>query len=176
MIKWIIAAEVLFWIAILAGLFARYVLHQKRLSYLLFLLTPIIDLALIALTVIDLQSGAVATFAHGISVIYIGVSIAYGKTMIAWADEKFQTYILKKESTKKALYGVEKGVHELKMWGRHVLAYGIGSLIFWLIITFINSNSTEALVNVWKIWSIALLIDGGISLSYLLFPKRATSK
>ncbi|MFC7686181.1 hypothetical protein [Ureibacillus sp. GCM10028918] len=176
MIKWIIAAEIMFWIVILAGLFARYVLHQNRLSYLLFLLTPLIDLALILLTVVDLRSGAVATFAHGISVIYIGVSIAYGKTMIAWADEKFQTYILKKESTKKKLYGAEKGVHELKMWGRHVFAYAIGSMIFWLIITFINSNSTEALTNVWRIWSLAVLIDGGISLSYLLFPKRAESK
>ncbi|MDN4494790.1 hypothetical protein [Ureibacillus aquaedulcis] len=176
MIKWIIAAEILFWVAILAGLFARYVLHRKRLSYLLFLLTPIIDLALIALTVVDLQSGAVATIAHGVSVIYIGVSIAYGKTMIAWADDKFQTYILKKESAKKPLYGTEKGLHELKMWGRHVLAYAIGSVMFWLIITLINSNSTEALFNVWRIWSIALLIDGGISLSYLLFPKRAQSR
>ncbi|QCR30962.1 hypothetical protein [Lysinibacillus sp. SGAir0095] len=176
MIKWIIAAEILFWIAIFAGLFTRYVLHQKRLSLLLFLLTPLIDLALIALTVVDLQSGSAATIAHGISVIYIGVSIAYGKTMIAWADNIFQTYFLKKEPAKKKLYGVEKGLYELKMWGRHVFAYAIGSVLFWLIITFVNSNSTEALFNVWRIWSIALLIDGGISLSYLVFPKRAASK
>lgn len=176
MIKWIIAAEILFWIVILAGLFARYVLHQKRLSIVLFLLTPLIDLALIALTVVDLRSGAVATTAHGISVIYIGVSIAYGKKMIAWADEKFQTYILKKASTKKLLYGIEKGLYELKMWGRHVLAYAIGSAIFWLMITFLNANSIEALFNVWRIWSLALLIDGGISLSYLLFPKKIASK
>lgn len=176
MIKWIIAAEILFWVAILAGLFSRYVLKQKKLSYLFFLLTPLIDLALIALTVVDLQSGAVATIAHGISVIYIGVSIAYGKTMIAWADDKFQTYFLKKESAKKARYGIEKGLHELKMWGRHVIAFAIGSVFFWLILTYIDSNSTEALRNVWRIWSIALLIDGGISISYLLFPKKAESK
>ncbi|KGR76117.1 hypothetical protein [Ureibacillus sinduriensis] len=176
MIKWIIAAEILFWIAILAGLFTRYVLKHKQLSYLFFLLTPLIDLALIALTVVDLQSGAVATTAHGISVIYIGVSIAYGKTMIGWADDKFQTYFLKKESTKKALYGIEKGWHELKMLGRHVFAFAIGSVIFWLILTYIDPNSTEAMRNVWRIWSIALLVDGVISISYLLFPKKADLK
>lgn len=176
MVKWIIAAEILFWIAILAGLFSRYVFNQKQLSYFFFLLTPLIDLALIVLTVVDLQSGAEATIAHGISVIYIGVSIAYGKTMIAWADDRFQTYILKKETMKKPRYGIEKGVHELKMWGRHVIAFAIGSAIFWLIITFIDSSSTEALPNVWRIWSLALLIDGAISISYLLFPKKAGSK
>lgn len=175
MIKWIIAAEILFWVAILSGLFARYVFQQKRLSLVLFLLTPLIDLGLIILTVVDLQNGAVATVAHGLSVIYIGVSIAYGKTMITWADTQFQTYVLKKGSSKKVLHGIEKGRHELKMWARHVCAYAIGSLLFWLIITFIDSNSTEALYNVWRIWSLALLIDGAISLSYLLFPKKSAS-
>ncbi|HWK21854.1 MAG TPA: hypothetical protein VNS08_02380 [Ureibacillus sp.] len=175
MIKWIIVAEILFWIAIIAGLFTRYALHQKRLSILFFLLTPLIDLALIVLTVVDLHSGAIATAAHGLSVIYIGVSISYGKTMINWADNKYQVYVLKRESKKRTRYGVEKGLYELKMWGRHVLAYAIGSAIFWLMICFISSDSIEALLNVWKTWSLVLVIDGAISLSYLLFPKKAES-
>lgn len=172
MIKWIIAAEILFWIAILAGLFTRYILKQNRLSIILFLLTPFIDLALIVLTVIDLQNGATATVAHGISVIYIGVSIAYGKTMISWADDKFKTWILKISPAKKPLYGKEKGIHELKMWARHGLAFAIGSLMFWLILTFVGTQGTEALEKVWKVWSLVLLIDGVISISYIIFPKK----
>ena len=54
MIKWIIVAEIAFWIVIIAGLFARYIMKWKKTSMLLFMLTPLIDLALIALTVVDL--------------------------------------------------------------------------------------------------------------------------
>ncbi len=176
MVKWIIAAEVAFWIAIIAGLFARYVLKRKKVSILLFLLTPIIDLALIALTIVDLRNGATATVSHGLAAIYIGVSIAYGKSMIAWADNKFQTWFLKKSSPKNTLVGLEKGIYELKMFARHIIAFVIGSAIFWFIITFIGSSSTDAITGVWKTWSLVLLIDGIISLSYLIFPKKPASK
>ncbi|CAM5209449.1 hypothetical protein UACE39S_05035 [Ureibacillus acetophenoni] len=172
MIFWIIAAEIAFWIAIVAGLVARYVFKLNKVSLLFFLLTPLIDLALVVLTTFDLQSGATATTAHGIAAIYIGVSLAYGKSMIAWADEKFQVWFLKKPATKKILLGKEKGIYELKMWSRHVLAYLIGSALLWLMIFYVGHESTEALFNVWRIWSIALIIDGAISLSYILFPKK----
>ncbi|SOC11113.1 hypothetical protein SAMN05880501_10686 [Ureibacillus xyleni] len=175
MIKWIITAEVAFWIVIIAGLFSRYVLQWKKVSILFFLMTPFIDLALVALTVIDLRNGATATTAHGISVIYIGVSIAYGKTMIAWADEKFQTWFLKKASNKQTLTGIAKGIHEMKMWARHATAFTIGSLLFWGMITFVGSQGIEALTGVWRVWGLVLLIDGVISLSYIIFPKKVTS-
>ncbi|CAM5210009.1 hypothetical protein UACE39S_06532 [Ureibacillus acetophenoni] len=58
------------------------------------------------------------------------------------------------------------------MWSRHVLAYLIGSALLWLMIFYVGHESTEALFNVWRIWSIALIIDGAISLSYILFPKK----
>ncbi len=174
MIFWIIAAEIAFWVAILAGLISRYVFKLEKLSILFFLLTPLIDLALILLTTIDLQNGAIATTAHGIAAIYIGVSLAYGKSMIVWADEKFQVWFLKKPSSKKALLGREKGIYEIKMWVRHVIAYVIGSAFLWLMIFYVGQQNTEALFNVWRIWSIAVLIDGAISFSYIIFPKKTT--
>ena len=95
--------------------------------------------------------------------------------MIAWADEKFQTWILKKTSTKKTLTGMEKGKHELKMWLKHLVSFAIGSMLFWGIIRFVGTDSTEAIRGIWKTWSVVLLIDGAISLSYILFPKKAVS-
>ncbi|HWL25697.1 MAG TPA: hypothetical protein VNR38_18440 [Ureibacillus sp.] len=173
MISWIIIAEIAFWIAIIAGLISRYVFKLEKLSFLFFLLTPLIDLSLIVLTTMDLQNGATATTAHGIATIYIGVSLAYGKSMIAWADGKFQVWFLKKPSSKRKLYGKEKGIYEIKMWARHVMAYLIGSALLWLMIYYVGQQSTEALFNVWRIWSIALLVDGAISISYILFPKKS---
>ncbi len=172
MVLWIIVAEIAFWIAILAGLFSRYVFKLEKLSLLFFLLTPLIDLALIVLTTVDLKNGANASTAHGIAAIYIGISIAYGKSMINWADEKFQIWFLKKPSTKKPLVGREKGFYEMKMWARHFIAYVIGCALLWLMIFYVGEQNTEALLNIWRIWSIVLLIDGAISFSYILFPKK----
>ncbi|MEK4229172.1 hypothetical protein [Solibacillus sp. FSL H8-0538] len=172
MIWWIITAEIAFWIAIIAGLFTRYILKWHKVSIVLFLLTPLIDLALIVLTAIDLKKGTNASAVHGIAAIYIGISIAYGKTMIAMADEKFQTWVLKKKSNKVRLKGKEKGVYEVKMWARHIAAYIIGVSLLWLMIQFIGQQGdTLALYGVIKWWGLVLLIDGAISLSYILFPK-----
>lgn len=177
MIFWIIAAEIAFWIAIFAGLFTRYMLNSRKLSNLFLFSTPFIDLALLILTAIDLKNGAEASFAHGVAAIYIGVSIAYGKSMIQWADDKFQSLILKKGSKKKRLYGLEKGIHEMKMWARHLLAYVIGGILLLLMSLYIGEGSfvgekTFALLRVLSIWSVALAIDFVISFSYIIFPKR----
>nr|WP_106782476.1 hypothetical protein [Lysinibacillus timonensis] len=173
MITWIILAEVAFWVAISLGLVSRYIFKMKGLSWFFFVLTPFIDLSLIILTVIDLQDGTNATTVHGIAAIYVGVSLAYGKTMIHWADEKFQTWFMKKPSNKRKLTGKAKGIHEVKMWARHVVAYIIGSILLWGMIWFIGQQNTEALFGIWRVWSVVLLVDGVISLSYIIFPKKA---
>lgn len=176
MITLIILAEVAFWVAIIAGLFARYIIKMPKLSLFFFFMTPLIDLALLLLTAIDLKNGEVATFMHGIAAIYIGISIAYGKTMIDLADEKFRVWVLKMKEVRKPLTGTAKGKREIKLFGKHVLAFVLGSILLRLMVTFVDdSDSTAALQQVWKIWSIVLLADGVISFSYVLFPKKLSN-
>ena len=78
----IIGCEILFWVFVLAGLSARYLLGLKRTGGILPLCTPVIDLLLIAVTIIDLRGGAEAGFMHGLAAVYIGVTIAFGHRMI----------------------------------------------------------------------------------------------
>lgn len=85
----IIGCEVAFWVLILAGLACRYLLKWKKTGSALLLLTPVVDVVLLAVTVAHLRQGAEATFAHGLSAVYIGVSIAFGHGMVRWADERF---------------------------------------------------------------------------------------
>lgn len=180
MVFWIITAEIAFWIAIIAGLIARYILNSKKISKLFLWSTPFIDFVLLILTAIDLKNGAEASFAHGVAAIYIGVSVAYGKAMIDWADDKFQSIILRKTSKRKVLYGLERGIYEMKMWVRHLLAYIIGGILLVLMIlyvgegTFVHDN-TFSLLRVLFIWTLALGIDFVISFSYIVFPKRKTT-
>ncbi|WP_431026937.1 hypothetical protein [Lysinibacillus sp. LZ02] len=173
MVTWIILAEIAFWIAITAGLMARYILKKERLSIVFFLLTPIIDLALFILTAIDLKNGQAATAVHGIAAIYIGVSVAYGKTIINWADEKFRLWIVKQPNTNEPLVGRAKGIHEVKLWTRHIVAYAIGGGLLWAMIQYIGqAGDTTTLQQMLKFWGLVVLIDGAISISYVLFPER----
>lgn len=173
MIAWIIAAEIAFWIVILIALVCRYRFNKPKLSIFFFALTPVIDLLLILLTAMDLKAGTPASASHGIAAIYIGVSIAYGKTMITWADEKFQQWFLKIQIEKQRLTGLAKGIHEVKMLGLHVLAYIISTSLLYAMIVFIGQHTdTSSLLQVMKIWGIVLIIDAVISLSYVILPGK----
>ena len=99
-IAWtIIACEIGFWVVILLGLITRYIFKRERLGFFFLALTPVIDLILLIVTATDLYNGATATQIHAIAAIYLGISIAFGKSMIRWADEKFLYYI-RKQGTK----------------------------------------------------------------------------
>ncbi|WP_285398269.1 hypothetical protein [Lysinibacillus sp. fls2-241-R2A-57] len=173
MIAWIITAEIAFWIVIILGLICRYVLKMPKLSILFFALTPVIDLLLVILTAMDLKAGTPASISHGIAAIYIGVSIAYGKTMIAWADEKFQQWFLKSDHKKEPMTRMTKGKHEMKMLGQHIVAFIIGAGLLYAMSLFVGSNSdTSSLFQVMKVWGIVLAIDAAISISYVIFPKK----
>src|SRR6476646_828728 len=89
MIVVIIACEIFFWVFVLVGLVCRYLLRSPKLGAVLLLCTTIIDLILLVTTSLHLKNGASADWVHGLAAIYIGVSIAFGHSMIGWADVRF---------------------------------------------------------------------------------------
>jgi hypothetical protein len=173
-IAWmIVACEIAFWVVIILGLTIRYVFKKNKLSIFFFALTPLIDLLLLALTSYDLYSGASATIAHGIAAIYIGVSVAYGKSMIDWADSRFRYYILRKGEKPQRLKGVEFSRNERKNLIRHYAAFLIGGGMLGLIIFLIKDPArTESLFAVLKTWGFILAIDTAITASYFIWPKK----
>lgn len=171
----IIACEIGFWFFVLAGLSARYLLQKKKLGALLLYCTPLIDLALLLFVVFDLKNGAVANTFHGLAAVYIGVSIAFGKKMINWADRHFAYRFANGEKpSKEKKYGKEYAKIERQGWYRHLLAWLIGGSILIVIIMYVNNlEQTFALLRILFGWSIVLAIDFLISFSYTIFPKRA---
>ncbi|MER1998988.1 MAG: hypothetical protein ABS882_04365 [Lysinibacillus sp.] len=173
-IAWmIVACEIGFWVVILLGLFSRYVLKKNKLGLFFLALSPVIDLMLLITTSVDLYRGATATIAHAIAAVYIGVSIAYGKSMIKWADESFRYYVIKEGPTPIKLFGMEYAVHNLKAWAKHVLSYVIGAGLLVGVIFLINDSSrTEAMVEVLKVWTLVLGIDLAFTISNFIWPKE----
>ncbi|MGV2941580.1 hypothetical protein AB5I83_18410 [Mesobacillus sp. LC4] len=169
----IVACEIAFWIVIILGLTIRYVFKKNKLSIIFFALTPLIDLLLLTLTSYDMYRGATATIAHGIAAIYIGVSVAYGKSMINWADSRFRYYILRKGEKPQRLKGSEFSRNERKNLFRHYAAFLIGGSMLGLIVFLIQDSArTESLFAVLKTWGFILVIDTAITASYFIWPRK----
>lgn len=170
-ITWsIIAAEIGFWLVIILGLTLRYIFNYKKQGSFFLFLTPVIDLFLLIVTALDLLKGGNATMSHAIAAIYLGVSIAYGKSIIRWADERFLYYI-KKEGTKpEKKTSFEYARYSLKGSFQHLLAYFIGVGFLLVLIYLINdADRSSKLFETLKIWSLVLGIDFIISISYFIF-------
>jgi hypothetical protein len=82
----IVACEIGFWVVLAAGLVARYLLGRRRLGALLLAAVPVVDLALLVFTVVDLRGGAQPSTAHGLAALYLGFSVVFGPAMVRWAD------------------------------------------------------------------------------------------
>jgi hypothetical protein len=85
----ILGAEVAFWLFLLAGLAARYLLRRPMVGLALLLCTLLVDLVVLVATVLHLRGGATAAFTHGLAAAYLGFSVAFGNSMIRWADVRF---------------------------------------------------------------------------------------
>ncbi|WP_432790912.1 hypothetical protein QYM46_03695 [Brevibacterium sp. K11IcPPYGO002] len=89
MLLFIIAGEVLFWIVLLAGVSARYLMHWRTVSTVLLVSTPLIDILIVGLTYIDLHRGSSSDFSHGMAAFYVGFSVVFGPEAIARVDRRF---------------------------------------------------------------------------------------
>ena len=169
----IVGAEIAFWVVILLGLVTRYILKKKGLGLFFLALTPVIDLVLLIATAVDLYNGATASTVHGIAAIYLGVSIGFGKSMIAWADRQFTYHILKQGQMPAKKHGFEHARHEIKGSFQHLLAFLIGAAFILGIHFFIGDyERTAELLNPLRIWAIVVGIDLLYSSSYFIWPKR----
>ncbi|PLT31628.1 2TM domain-containing protein [Peribacillus deserti] len=170
----IMACEVGFWVLVITGLISRYLFQKKQLGAFFLLCTPVIDLLLLAAVVIDLRNGSSATFFHGVAAYYIGMTIAFGKGMVDWADRQF-AYRFSNGSTpaKRSVYGAEHARRERRGWLRHLFGWVIGNAILLAIILITGDASrTKELLYVMQLWAIILAVDFVWSFSYTLFPKK----
>lgn len=168
----IVACEVAFWVAILAGLAARYLLRRPRLGAALLVLAPVIDAVLLALVAIDLLGGATASWQHGLAAIYIGISVAYGARMVAWVDVRFQHRFAGGPPPQR-LTGSR---YTAKCWWdvlRTSVAAAIAAGILGAIIVLVgDAERTAALTGYFRILGVMVTIDVIWALSYTIWPKK----
>ncbi|MBF0722116.1 hypothetical protein IR165_06920 [Sanguibacter inulinus] len=85
----VIACEIGFWVVLAAGLVARYPLRRPRLGGILLVCVPVVDLVLVTASVVDVARGTPPGFSHGLAAVYLGFTVAFGHTLVRWADVRF---------------------------------------------------------------------------------------
>ena len=119
----IVACEVGFWVLLLLALAVRYLLRKDRLSRVLLIGLPLIDLLLLSFTATDLRSGTTATMAHGLAAAYIGFTIAFGGMAVQWADAQFaHRFAAGPAPTKAPSRGWALVRYDLMLWMRCIVA------------------------------------------------------
>jgi hypothetical protein len=146
----IVGCEAAFWVVLFSGLAARYILRWDRISWLLLLCVPLTDLALLVFTVMDLNNGATATFAHGLATAYVGFTIAFGSTMIRWADQRFAyRYGGGPPPSLPPTHGWAAVWYEIKLWGLCILASCIIYILLIAMIGFVGAPGRTEALNIW---------------------------
>ena len=163
----IAAAEISFWVVLGAGLAARYLWQRRRLSTILLASVPLVDLVLLVATVAHLARGATAEAAHGLAAAYLGVSIAFGPSLVGWADVRFaHRFAGGPPPVKLPRAGAARVRHEWREFGKAALAWTIGVGLLGVAIAVIgDAERTEALAGwivrltgvlaIWSLWPLS---------------------
>lgn len=174
----IIGCEIGFWVLLALGLACRYLWNLRRLSTVLLLCVPLLDIVLLAAAVIDMRGGATADIRHGLAAAYLAYSIVFGHRTIRWADAKFHhRFAGGPEPWRPPAGGMARARYEWGMWLRIVLAYAIACAIVmglvWLVDDPARTNGLiEFMYGLVKVPAIALIWP----ISYTLWPKKVESR
>lgn len=142
----IIAGEVGFWVFLLIGLVTRYPLRMRRFSTIVLLALPVIDFAVLAVSVIDLAGGAKANLSHGLAAVYLGFSVVFGPSMVRWADVRFAHRFAGGPPPPPKPTGRAKVAREWRDWGKCLLAGVISAGLLLVAILLIGRpNDVQAL-------------------------------
>lgn len=164
--------EVGFWVVLAAGLVLRYVVRLRRAGGVVLACVPLVDVALLAATAVQLRSGAAPTATDGLAAVYLGASIAFGPTMLRWADARFaHRFAGGPPPPMRAKSGPEHARRERRTWYRHLVAYAIGCVLL-LAAAALAEGDTGPLLGWIPRWGVIVAIDFLWSFSYTLHPRR----
>jgi hypothetical protein len=156
----IAAGEAGFWVLLGAGLAARYLLRARRLGALLLASTVLVDLTVLAATVFDLGGGGVANWSHGLAALYIGVSVAFGRDLIRWADQRFaHLFVGGPPPDRRPRHGPARVRYEWLQWIKFALAWAIACVLMLGMIVLVDAPERTEQLWGWMWWlTVALVI------------------
>ncbi|OHV35244.1 MULTISPECIES: hypothetical protein [Pseudofrankia] len=168
----IVACEVGFWVLVALGLMARYGLRWRRAGLVLLAMTPLVDVVLLAATVVDLRGGATAGVFHGLAAIYLGFSVTYGHKLIAWADAR-AAHRFAGGPAPVRLHGAR---YTRECWadvGRTGIAVFIAAAVIWILTVLVDDpDRTVGLEARYPLLGLILVADLLWAVSQTIWPRK----
>jgi hypothetical protein len=150
MVAFIVGGEIAFWVVLGAALVARYLLRWRRVSTALLIGVPLVDLVLFVATAIDLAHGATADFSHGLAAAYIGFSVAFGHSMVRWADQRFaHRFAGGPPPWKPPKAGRGRLVYEWREFAKGAAGWAVACGLLWAAILLIDDPARTAELRSW---------------------------
>lgn len=153
----ILACEVGLWALLGLGLALRYLARMRTLSTVVLLCIPLLDVILVIATAIDLHNGATADTTHGLAGLYLGFSVAFGPTIVRWADARFaHRFAGGPPPIKPPKSGPGRRQYLWKEWLRVVNAAAISSVTLLALVWFVATPAQEPTLTWWigRVWVI----------------------
>ncbi|WP_208012475.1 hypothetical protein [Cellulomonas shaoxiangyii] len=146
----VVACEIAFWVFLAAAVAARYVLGRRRLSTVLLLCEPAIEVVLLVATVGDLVSGSEPTWTHGLAAVYLGYTVAFGRWTVekvdAWVAWRFFDGPRPPRAPKRGRAALR---HEWRLWLRVVLAWAVACGILGVLALIASAPEQRAVLAGW---------------------------
>lgn len=154
----IVACEVAFWVVLALGMLLRYAARRPRLGAVVLAGVPLVDVVLLVAASVDLGRGAEFETEHGLAAAYLGFSLAFGHSLVTWADVRFaHRFAGGPPPPPKPAKGSAGWVAAMwREWGRVVLAAAIASLVLGGL-TLVAHSGEDAAIGSWaaRIWVVA---------------------
>ncbi|MFK0231703.1 hypothetical protein [Streptomyces vinaceus] len=170
----IIACEVGFWVLLAGGLALRYLARMPRLGAAVLLCEPLLELALLVATAVDLRNGGEPSWTHGLAALYIGYTVGYGHYTVKWLDRHAAYRLAGGPKPPGPAYGKARAVHEWKLWLRTLAGAAVALGLLQAAIWYAGGAAgTEALES-WQYAALRVLgIHAVIAATYTLWPRKA---
>ena len=151
----ILACEAGLWVLLGLGLVARYLLRLRTLSTLLLAAIPLLDVVLVVAVTLDLMRGAEPRSVHGLAGVYLGFSVAFGPSIVRWADVRFAHRFAGGPPPVKPAKGTpERVAHLWREWNRVVVAATITSVVLGGLVLFVATPEQSGPLWWWigRVW------------------------
>lgn len=172
----IVACEVGFWVVLAAALLARYGLRWQRVSTVLLVAVPLIDLVLLAAAVLDLRAGAQAGASHGLAAAYLGFSVAFGhRTVVALDRRVAHRFAGAPAPDRVPESGPARVRHEWQQWHRAVRGWAVASTLLVAGIVAVGDGGRTADLAAW-LWGLTAALVAWLLLGPVLAEARLASR
>ncbi|WP_449278990.1 hypothetical protein [Leucobacter sp. GX24907] len=157
----ILICEIGFWVLLLGGLAARYLLRWRRVSTVLLLCVPLLDVLLLSLIAWDLLvNDATADFTHGLGGVYLGFTVAFGHQIISRVDARFaHRFAGGPTPVKPPKSGLAQVKYEWGQWARMLLCAALTSAVLGGIVLLVGdlARTGELLGWIGRIWLVTVI-------------------